>query len=153
MMKKLLLPLLALMFVASASATAVQAEEIVHSTVGVQGYGLVSYQTGKRPVQGNGNHLVTHDGVNYLFSSADNQEAFKKNPNKYLPAYGGWCAFGVSVNKKFIGDPTVWEIVDGKLYFNLDNSIKSMWVKDIPGNIKKADANWPKIKNKHYSDL
>ena len=149
-MKKLLLSLLALTFVASTAA--VQAED-VHSTVGVQGYDLVSYQTGKKPLQGNGNHLVTHNGVNYLFSSKANQEAFKKNPSKYLPAYGGWCAFGVSVGKKFIGDPTVWEIVDGKLYFNLDNSIKSTWVKDIPGNIKKADANWPKIKNKNYTEL
>lgn len=150
MLKKYFLPLL-LMFVASTAA--VQASEIVHSTVGVQGYDLVSYQTGKKPVQGNGNHIVTHEGVNYLFANKANQQAFEKSPKKYLPAYGGWCAFGTSVNKKFVGDPTVWEVVDGQLYFNLDNGIKSTWIKDIPGNIKKANANWPKIKNKNYTEL
>ena len=55
--------------------------------------------------------------------------------------------------KKFIGDPTVWEIVDGKLYMNLDPSIKVMWREDIPGNIKKADKNWTKIMNKAPQDL
>jgi len=77
----------------------------------------------------------------------------KKNPDKYLPAYGGWCAFGVSVGKKFSADPEVWEIVDGKLYMNLDNGIKKMWISDIPGNIKKANKHWPNIKHKSPSEL
>ncbi len=123
------------------------------SVVGVGGYDLVSYQTSKKPLQGNGNHVVQHKGVNYLFSSKDNAKKFSKNIEKYLPAYGGYCAYGASVGKKFIADPTVWEIVDGQLYLNLDNSIKSIWVKDIPGNIKKADKKWPNIKNVAASKL
>ena len=94
-----------------------------------------------------------NDGVTYLFSSEENKQAFEKNPEKYLPAYGGWCAFGVSVGKKFSADPEVWEIVDGKLYMNLDPSIKIMWREDIPGNIKKADKYWPKMKDKAPSEL
>jgi len=57
------------------------------------------------------------------------------------------------VGKKFIADPTVWEIVDGQLYLNLDNSIKTIWVKDIPANIKKADKIWPEIQQVSASEL
>ena len=115
------------------------------SVVGMGGYDLVSYQEGRKPLQGNGNHLVRHDGVNYLFASKANADTFSADAEKYLPAYGGYCAYGAAVGKKFIGDPTVWEVVDGRLYLNLDNGVKKIWIEDIPGNIAKADQNWSKI--------
>ncbi|MGH1374712.1 MAG: YHS domain-containing (seleno)protein [Alphaproteobacteria bacterium] len=149
-MKKLFLPLFALFALIMPSLA--QAE-VVNSTVGVQGYDLVSYHAGSKPLPGNGNHVSEYKGVNYLFASDANRKTFEKNPEQYLPAYGGWCAFGVSVGKKFIGDPNVWEVVDGKLYLNLDNKIKAMWAKDIPGNITKADANWGEIRNVSPSKL
>ncbi len=126
---------------------------VENSTTGVLGYDLVSYHTEGKPVRGDGNNLVVVDGVTYLFANEDNKKAFEKNPEKYLPAYGGYCAFGVSVNKKFVGDPEVWRIVDGKLYLNLDSNIQKMWFEDIPGNIVKADQNWPGIKDKNPADL
>ena len=123
------------------------------NTVGVNGYDLVSYHTDKRPLRGNGNYTADHGGVTYLFSSEDNKDTFEKNPGKYLPAYGGWCAFGVAVGKKFSADPEVWEIVDGRLYLNLDQGIKKEWRKDIKGNIFKANSNWSKIRDKSPSEL
>lgn len=124
-----------------------------HSMVAVQGYDIVTYQTEGKPQQGNGNHLSVHNGVTYIFVSEKNKEMFKSNPDKYLPAFGGYCAYGVAVGKKFVGDPEVWEVVDGKLYLNLDNKIKGIWVKDIPGHIKTADTKWQKIKHKNPMDL
>ena len=129
------------------------ATDYTHSTPAVQGYDVVSYQTGKRPIRGNGNFVAVYDGATYQFSSTDNRKAFEKNPEKYIPAYGGYCAFGASVGKKFIGDPEVWRIVDGKLYLNLDTGIQSIWLKDVPGRIKTADANWRNIKDKAPSEL
>ena len=129
------------------------ADSTAYSTVGVGGYDLVSYRTGEKPQIGNGNHVVVHDGVTYLFTSKRNKKKFAANPAKYLPAYGGWCAYGVAVGKKFVGDPDVWEIVDGQLYLNRDNKIKGIWVKDIPGYIKTANAKWPGIKDKLASEL
>ena len=129
------------------------AADFTHSTPAVQGYDVVSYQTGKRPIRGNGNFVAVHDGATYQFSSADNQKAFEKDPERYVPAYGGYCAFGTSVGKKFIGDPEVWRIVDGKLYLNLDTSIQSEWLKDVPGRIRSADANWRNIKDKNPASL
>lgn len=149
-MKKLLLSLFAAaMFMAPSLAQA----DVAHSTVGAQGYDLVSYQQDSGPTKGNGNHLSNHDGVNYLFANKSNKKAFDKNPEKYLPAYGGWCAYGVSVGKKFVADPTVWKVVDGKLYLNLDKKIQKIWNKDISGNITKADVKWTTIEAKDPSDL
>jgi len=124
-----------------------------HNTVGVGGYDLVSYHTGKKPLRGNGNHVVVHEGVTYLFASEDHRTAFEASPRKYLPAYGGYCAFGVSVGKKFVGDPDVWRVVDGRLYLNLDNGIQIKWAEDVPGNIKKANAKWPGIRDRLPSEL
>lgn len=135
------------------AASNIVAAAETNSVVGVGGYDLVSYQTSKKPLQGNGNYVVQHDGVNYLFSSKSNAKKFKADKEKYLPAYGGFCAYGASVGKKFIADPTVWEVVDGQLYLNLDNGIKTIWVKDIPGNIIKANNHWPKIKDTAAADL
>ena len=129
------------------------AADYTHSTPAVQGYDVVSYQTGKRPIRGNGHYVAVYDGTTYQFSSADNQKIFENKPEKYVPAYGGYCAFGASVGKKFIGDPEVWRVVDGKLYLNLDTSIQSEWLKDVPGRIKTADAQWGEIKNANPASL
>lgn len=129
------------------------AENYANSTPAVQGYDVVSYYTGKRPIRGNGNFVAVHKGTSYQFSSSDNQKAFQKNPGQYLPAYGGYCAFGASVGKKFICDPEVWRIVDGRLYLNLDTGIQVEWLKDIPGRIKAANNNWTNIKDKDPASL
>ncbi len=129
------------------------ATDYTNSAPAVQGYDVVSYQTGKRPVRGNGHFVSVYDGATYQFSSADNQQLFESNPEKYAPAYGGFCAFGASVGKKFIGDPEVWRIVDGKLYLNLDTRIQADWLKDVPGRLESADANWRNIKDKDPASL
>ena len=151
-MKKFLLAIVAF-FSVTAAATGAWADSTAHSVVGVQGFDLVSYQKGERPVPGNGNHVATVDGVNYLFVNETNKRTFTANPAKYLPAYGGYCAFGAAVGKKFIGDPTVWEVVQGRLYLNLDNKVKGIWVKDISGNIEKANETWKEIENIPAGDL
>ena len=117
-----------------------------HSTPVLRGYDAVSYHTIGRPVMGNGSHVSEYNNEVYLFITQENKDTFDKNPDKYAPAYGGWCAFGITAGKKFHGDPLVWEIVDGKLYVNLNNKVKGLWSKDIPGNINKANQVWKEIK-------
>ena len=90
---------------------------------------------------------------NRAFASEENKEMFEANPEKYAPAYGGWCAYGVAVGKKFVADPEVWTIVKGKLYVNLDRDIQAKWNEDIPGHIKTANANWVEIQGKAPADL
>ena len=150
-LKHAILALLAMALLGAGSLAL--ADSSAYSTVGMAGYDLLSYRTGEKPLRGNGNHLAVYDGVTYLFVSEENRKMFERNPDKYLPAFGGYCADGVSVGKKFIGDPDVWEIVDGQLYVNLDNKIKGLWIEDVAGNIKKANNNWPRIHGTAPSDL
>lgn len=121
--------------------------------IAVHGYDPVAYFTEQRPVQGSAEHQLVHENATYRFSSAENKKAFEANPGKYVPAYGGFCAYGVSVGAKFDGDPRYWKIVDGKLYLNLNKKIQDTWKKDIPGNIGKAEKSWKKIKDKNPATL
>lgn len=145
--------LAALLIWAGLVTGAFAASSDANSTTGVQGYDLVSYHNSMRPLPGNGHYLTVHDGVTYLFANEENKALFDGDPAMYLPAYGGYCAFGVSVGKKFVGDPEVWRIVDGRLYLNLDERIQDQWQQDVPGRIKTADTKWTKIKNKAPSEL
>ena len=134
-------------------ATAVLAQDHAHSTPGLSGYDPVTYFTEGKPMKGSGFHTTVYEDVTYAFASEDHKKQFQANPEKFLPAYGGHCAYGVAVGKKFVADPEVWKIVQGKLYLNLDKSIQRKWEKDIAGYIKQADANWTKIGDTVPSDL
>lgn len=146
--------LLAIMvLVASVVSVSAFAEEFSHSTPGISGYDPVAYFSDGKPVRGSGYHVTVVEGVTYAFATAEHQKMFEANPGKYLPAYGGYCAYGLGVGKKFVADPEVWKIVEGKLYLNLDKGIQQKWEKDIAGFIKKGDANWVTMKDKKPSDL
>ena len=134
-------------------ATPVFGQDVVHSTPGISGYDPVSYFTEGKPQRGSGYHVADYKGVTYAFASEEHKDMFEANPEKYAPAYGGWCAYGVAVGKKFVTDPEVWKIVNGKLYLNLDRGIQSKWNKDIPGYIKTGNENWKEIRDKAPSDL
>lgn len=151
-MKKTLLSLLAL-FAIALPATVNAGHDVVN-TVAAQGYDVVSYQQGTgEPLKGNGNHVAYHDGATFLFSSDENKKLFEASPAKYAPAYGGYCAYGVALGKKFVGDPLAYKVVDGTLYLNLNKDIQSKWLQDVPGNITKGNGNWNTIKDKHPADL
>jgi hypothetical protein len=119
----------------------------------IHGYDPVAYFTDKRAVLGDHKFAVVHKEATYRFASKASLDTFKANPAKYEPAYGGYCAFGVSVNAKFDGDPMLWTIQNDRLYLNLDAGIKAAFDKDVAGNIKKADANWPGIAAKLPSEI
>lgn len=121
--------------------------------VAVHGYDPVAYFTKQRPVQGSAEFSVVYGGATYRFANARHMKTFKANPAKYVPAFGGFCAYGVAVGAKFDGDPRYWKIVDGKLYLNLNKQIQKIWLKDVPGNIKKAEKAWTKIKHKDPANL
>lgn len=117
------------------------------------GYDVVAFFTLGNALKGSDKYAVSHKGGTYRFVSQAHLDAFNKNPAQYVPQYGGYCAYGVGLGKKLDGDPLMWNIVDGKLYFNTNAEINSAWQKDTSGNIKKAEAHWNKIKNKRQNEL
>ncbi len=102
---------------------------------------------------GSAKFTAVHDGVAYYFATEANKKAFEQNPAQYVPAHGGFCTFGVSVGKKFDGDPRYADIRDGQLYVFLNEEIFAMYQKDPEGTIRKADAQWQKIEHTAATDL
>lgn len=115
------------------------------SSLAVSGYDPVAYFAQGAPVEGSSDHELEWNGATWRFSSAENMEKFKSDPEAWAPQYGGYCAWAVSQGYTASSDPDAWRIVDGKLYLNYSKGVQAKWEKDIPGFITKADANWPKV--------
>lgn len=114
-----------------------------------EGYDVVMYFSNKA-VEGEKEFMATHDGQKYLFANRANMETFKKNPGKYVPQYGGWCAYAMGAKgEKVEVDPETFEIRDGKLYlfYNayFNNTLKD-WLEEPKALRAKADAHWEKVK-------
>jgi YHS domain-containing protein len=119
----------------------------------LHGFDPVAYFVGGKPIEGTPQFAAVYEGATYYFSSEANQKAFEAAPSKYAPQFGGFCAFGVALGKKFDGNPQVFLVRDGKLYLNLAPPIAQKFGEDVPGNISKAEANWKKIKSKAAASL
>jgi YHS domain-containing protein len=110
--------------------------------IAIKGYDPVSYFTVQKAIAGDPAITFSWKGAQWQFSSIENLELFKKQPEKYAPQFGGYCAYGVSENHKSPTDPNAWTVVGEKLYLNYNLKVKELWSKDIPGRIQKADSNW-----------
>ena len=124
-----------------------------NAPLAMHGYDPVAYFTRGAPTLGSAEHAVVHAGATYYFASEAHAEQFAKNPAKYVPGFGGYCAFGVSVGKKFDADPRYWAISDGRLYLNLNAEIAKMFQANVPGAVAKAEKQWQKIEHTAVSAL
>lgn len=129
----------------------VHANNVPSTGLALEGYCPVAYFAVNKPVRGKAKHQSTYQDVTYYFVSSDAKKEFDKDPEKYVPAYGGWCAFGMAVEDKFPVDPTNFKIVDGRLMLFLRNpgvDALELWNDgDEAEYIKKADAHWEKVQN------
>ena len=115
--------------------------------LGLHGVDPVAFiELGNR-IEGRAEHVAVHDGVAYYFSSEANRAAFEARPARYVPQNGGFCTYGVSVGKKFDGDPRYAAVVDGKLYVFLSEEIFHAFNRDRAGTIAKAERNWARIRD------
>ncbi|MEX0316543.1 MAG: YHS domain-containing (seleno)protein [Ruegeria sp.] len=117
------------------------------------GVDLVALVNNGNPVEGFANYSSTYDGASYYFASEDNQKAFEANPAAYLPQHGGFCSYGVSVGKKFDGDPDQYVLADGKLFLFLNAATRSAFLEDLTGTAATADDQWAKIKHVAVGEL
>jgi len=153
---------LAMSFLLALSSAAFAGPQYIDKTgFAVSGYDVVSYFDLKQapvgaeqpvPLAGNARFTATHNGATFAFASAANRDRFVANPAAYVPQYDGHCAYGVAKGGKVPGNPTLWRIVDGKLYLNITKNVVSFWEEDIPGNLKTSEKNWVGLEPTPASD-
>jgi YHS domain-containing protein len=116
--------------------------------VAIQGYDPVAYFKQNAPVKGDKKFVYKWEGSDWYFASQENLDAFKTDPARYAPQFGGFCAYGVSEDHKSPTEPDAFTIVDDKLYLNYNAKVLELWRKDMKGRIAKAETNWIKLKDK-----
>ena len=149
-MKKLMLMALGVILCLSGTALAGDLVNVSgESHIAVSGYDTVAFFTDSKPV--NGSPFITADykGATYFFATEEHKKMFADNPEKYVPQYGGYCAYGVGLNKLFPVDISTWQVRNEKLYLNLNHSVLKKFNADFPGNVAKADKHWPGLVDKY----
>lgn len=112
--------------------------------VAIQGYDAVAYHE-QQAVKGTRAFTHAWRGVTWQFASAENRDQFAKSPERFMPEFGGFCAYGVSRGYAVDVDPQTFAVVDGKLYLNYSKRVQATWNQDRAAYIEKARANWPKV--------
>ena len=123
------------------------------ASLGLHGVDAVTLSTLNAVAEGDAAHTVVQNGVAYYFASAESARRFKAEPERYMPQYGGFCAFAVALGKKFDGDPRFADIVDGKLYLFVNAEVFEKYKKDSKRILAKAEATWPSIQHTAVEDL
>lgn len=123
------------------------------SVLGVHGVDTVVLSTMNAVVRGDASHAVTHDGVTYYFASAISAERFQADPDRYLPQFGGFCAYAVANGRKFDGDPRYADIVDGRLYLFVNAAVFEIYLADRENILGMAHERWPSIQHSSVEDL
>ena len=108
----------------------------------LQGYDPVAFHSVGRAVKANPYISAEYAGYNFLFASEKNRDLFSENPDRFMPAFGGYCAFGVSLGVFFPVEIDTWEIINGKLIFNYSKGISEKFHENLEENMKRAETNW-----------
>jgi YHS domain-containing protein len=113
--------------------------------VAIHGYDPVAYFRDGGPRPGKPEFAVRHGGATWHFAGAEHKALFEADPERYLPAYGGFCAYGTSRGYLVKIEPEAWSIVDGRLYLNYDLGVRETWARRTKTYIARADGNWPRL--------
>ncbi|MBL9045886.1 MAG: hypothetical protein JNK34_01015 [Tabrizicola sp.] len=148
---------LAFAFFAGMIGNAFAGDQYIDKTgFAVSGYDVVSYfdlpqsevgQPQQSPLAGSAVITAEYNGATFAFATEANRDKFLADPAAFVPQYDGHCAYGVAQGGKVPGNPTLWRIVDGKLYLNITKNVVGFWEEDIPGNLKKSEKNWGGIES------
>ncbi len=111
--------------------------------LGASGYDVVAYFTDERATPGSREFTVEHEGATWRFVSEANRQLFLAEPERYLPRYGGYCAYAVSQGQLASTDPYAWNIHEGKLFLNYSKPVRGRWLRDLDSLLPAAEKNWP----------
>lgn len=158
---KTLIPVAAFIGIISTAPAAFAIDEYNVSTgttlsgagVALRGDDAVALATGLKVIPGYAKYTVERDGVAYYFSTEKTKKQFAADPERYMPQYGGFCAFGVAIGKKLDAAPRFADIVAGKLYVFLNAVAFEKYKEDKAGTLAKAEKNWPAMHHLTVSDV
>jgi hypothetical protein len=139
------LGLIAAGIVAGAAAYQKSPVNVSRGDLALQGYDAVGYWTSGQPTKGSVSFEHRWNDAVWRFSTAANRDQFAKDPARYAPEFGGYCAYAVSRGYTADIDPNAWRIVDDRLYLNYSKRVQKLWEEDVPGNIAKGRQNWPGV--------
>ena len=111
----------------------------------LRGYDAVAYFSEGAAVEGRAEFAHQWNGARWLFKSAENRDAFAREPEAYAPQYGGYCSYAVAHGYTADADPQAWKVVGGKLYLNYNADVRLLWEQGIPGFLQKSEQNWPQF--------
>ena len=131
-----------------ALTTATVGVAVAQEKLGLGGNCPVCYIAANKAVKGNASFASVHEGVTYHFVDNATKAKFEAEPAKFLPQYDGFCAYGMSLGKKFETDPSVFKVMDGRLFLNKDADVAKLFAKDTSSHITKADKHWKEMKMK-----
>jgi YHS domain-containing protein len=126
----------------------IPAAEVVNidkNGLALQGYDPVAYFTDGKPVKGSPEFTATYKGAMYHFASAEHKQLFEKSPSKYEPQFGGFCGYAASINKLAPIQVEYFQVLHDRLILQNNKKAWDLWHKDVEGNLKKADSNWPSL--------
>lgn len=147
-MRNLYDPLIALVLLVSCQSNS--GEIFTTNDGAIGGYDPVAYFKEGQPAKGEKQFATTWNEAQWYFSSQENLDAFKADPEKYAPQYGGYCAYGTSRGYKAATQPDAWTIVDDKLYLNYNVDVRTEWMKNKEMLIHKADSNWSYVRQTEF---
>ena len=133
---------------AAAAATKPPVNKGDSGELAIKGYDVVAYFSAGAPTKGDARFVHRWNEATWQFASAKNRSLFAAHPVKYAPQFGGYCAWAISRGYTADVDPEAFRIVDGKLYLIYSTAVERRWEQDVPGNIARAEANWPAVLNK-----
>ena len=141
-MKAIRALMIPVILIAVSACSTLKTPTFADDTGAIRGYDPVAYHREMMPVKGDPAFTYEYDDSVWYFSSEDNLATFRSDPERYAPAYGGYCAYAMSKGYVVSTDPQAWTIEDEKLYLNYNLGVRETWLKDVPGYITKADTNW-----------
>jgi YHS domain-containing protein len=144
--------LIAIAAVSLMSTAALAGDFFETDGVALHGYDPVAYFVAAEPQKGQSQYSYVYKGSKFYFANEANRRAFMQTPEKYAPQFGGYCAYGASQGYKVSTQPDAFAIVKDKLYLNYNKKVQGIWQQDVPGNIERAEKNWPEVQKAPQKD-
>ena len=119
------------------------------SSLALKGYDTVAYFTQNKAVEGVSKYQTKYKGATWYFASEENLQAFTKEPTKYAPQYGGYCAYAMATGDFVSAQPKNWTIYNGLLYVNYSDDVQKTWEAKKDDYMANANKQWEKLEPKN----